>query len=75
MQYIYMEQKQHELSYYRLYLQRLLRELGDSAVDDDNFLDARSSAAEEAFEDARRDGYSVNQAQELAMSVLFEGYS
>lgn len=69
-----MESKKPELSYYRLYLQRVLREQGDTAISDD-FLDERSAAAEEEFEESRRDGLTVDQAQERAMSVLLEGFN
>lgn len=69
-----MESKKRELSYYRLYLQRLLREQGFSAVSDD-LLDGRSEAAEEMFEESRRHGLSVVQSQECAMAVLLEGFN
>lgn len=72
-----MESKKREFSYYRLYLQRLLREQGFSAVSDvsDDLLDGRSEAAEETFEESRRHGLSVVQSQECAMAVLLEGFN
>ena len=71
-----MEMKKRELSYYSLYLQRVRQEQGDAiATVDDDFLDERSAAAEEAFEESRRDGLTVGQAQERAMSVLLDGWA
>ncbi len=64
-----------ELSYYRLYLLRFLREQEDKRANDDEFIDARSDAAEKEYEERRRDGLTVNQAQELAMAVLLEGFN
>ena len=65
-----MESKKPELSYYRLYLQRVMQEIGEPTFDDD-----RAAAAEKAFEESRRDGLTVDQAQERAMSVLLEGFT
>lgn len=62
------------LSYYRLYLQRVIEEQGDASLYDDDFLSERTDAAEEEFENARRDGLTVDQAQERAMSVLLDGF-
>lgn len=64
-----------DLSYYRLYLQRFLQEQGDDSLLNEEFLNERASAAEEEYETARRDGLTVDQAQERAMSVLLEGLS
>ena len=72
---ISMDRNSKELSYYRLSLQRYLQEQGDVSLCNDDFLDARSGAAEEEYENARRDGLTVDQAQERAMSVLFDGLS
>lgn len=63
-----------ELSYYRLYLLRFLKEQEDERANDDEFIDARADAAEIEYEERRRDGLTVNQAQELAMAVLLEGF-
>lgn len=64
-----------ELSYYRLYLLRFLKEQEDERANDDEFIDARTDAAEKEYEDRRRDGLTVDQAQELAMAVLLEGFN
>lgn len=64
-----------ELSYYRLYLLRYLREQEDERATDEEFIDARSDAAEKEYEERRRDGLTVDQAQELAMAVLLEGFN
>lgn len=39
----------------------------------DEVLDDLADAAEEKYENARRDGLTVDQAQELAMAVLVDG--
>ena len=66
-----------EMSYYRRYLQRLKEEWGTGfPVSDpvsDEVLDDLADAAEEKYENARRDGLTVDQAQELAMAVLVDG--
>lgn len=61
-----------EISYYRLYLQRLLKEWGEENRVSEDFLDERADAAEAEYEDARRDGLTVDQAQERAMAVLLD---
>lgn len=63
-----------ELSYYRLYLLRFLKEQENERANDDEFIDARADAAEIEYEERRRDGLTVDQAQELAMAVLLEGF-
>ena len=68
-----MESKKPELSYYRLYLQRVMQEIGEPTFDD-AFVEERVNAAEVEFEDSRRSGLTVDQAQERAMSVLLEGF-
>ena len=62
-----------ELSYYRLYLLRFLKEQEDERANNDEFIDARTDAAEIEYEERRRDGLTVDQAQECAMAVLLEG--
>ena len=62
-----------ELSYYRLYLLHFLKEQEDERVNDDEFIDSRADVAEIEYEERRRDGMTVDQAQELAMAVLLEG--
>ena len=61
-----------EISYYRLYLQRLLKEWDEENRVSEDFLDERADAAETEYEDARRDGLTVDQAQERAMAVLLD---
>ena len=68
-----MESKKPELSYYRLYLQRVMQEIGEPSFDY-AFVDERVNAAEEEFEESRRNGLAVDQAQERAMAVLLEGF-
>lgn len=68
-----MESKKPELSYYRLYLQRVMQEIGEPTFDD-AFVEERVNAAEVEFEESRRNGLTVDQAQERAMSVLLEGF-
>jgi hypothetical protein len=63
-----------ELSYYRLYLLRFLKEQEDERANDDEFIDARADAAEIEYEERRRDGLTVDQAHECAMAVLLEGF-
>ena len=64
-----------ELSYYRLYLLRFLKEQEDERANDDEFIDARADAAEIEYEERRLDGLTVDQAQECAMAVLVAGIS
>lgn len=59
-------------SYYELYLTSLLRRENDTRSKDQEFIENRSEKASQTFADARLDGLSVDQAQELAMSVLTE---
>ena len=62
-----------ELSYYRLYLKKYLVDTDDPRKDVEDFIDSRSELAEKEFQDARRDGLTVDQAQERAIAVLMEG--
>lgn len=63
-----------EMSYYRRYLQHILREWGMENRYSADLLDERANAAEEEYENARREGLTVDQAQELAMVVLLDGF-
>ena len=63
----------NELSYYRLYLKKYLVDTDDPRKDVDDFIDSRSELAEVEFEERRRDGLTVNQAQKRAIAVLMEG--
>lgn len=62
-----------ELSYYRLYLKKYLIDTDDPRKDVDDFIDSRAELAEVEFEEARRDGLTVNQAQERAIAILMDG--
>jgi hypothetical protein len=62
-----------ELSYYRLYLKKYLVDTDDPRKDVDDFIDSRAELAEVEFEEARRDGLTVNQAQERAIAILMDG--
>ena len=61
------------MSYYRRYLQLLKKQYGSGFPIEDDELDERADAAEEENENARRDGLTVDQAQERAMTALLEG--
>ena len=62
-----------ELSYYRLYLKKYLIDTDDPRKDVDDFIDSRAELSEVEIEEARRDGLTVDQAQERAIAVLMEG--
>ena len=61
------------MSYYRRYLELLKRQYGSDFPIEDGKLDELADAAEECYEEARRDGLTVDQAQELAMETLLDG--
>ncbi len=65
--------KPTELSYYGLYLLSYLKENHPDKVHDTAFIDSRSDHAADVFEQARREGYLPEGAQELAMAALLEG--
>ena len=62
-----------ELSYYGMYLRKFLEEIDSPKKDDESFINDRANAAEIEYEERRRDGKSVFEAQECAMSVLVQG--
>lgn len=62
-----------EFSYYSLFLKYYLTEIGDSRRDDSSFIEERAAHAGEVFEESRRDGLNVFQAQERATEALIEG--
>ena len=62
-----------DMTYYGLYLKNYLREQADARADDEDFIAARTSRAEELYEQGRREGLAVWQAQERAMHSLTEG--
>ena len=64
-----------ELSYYGMYLRKFLEEIDSPKKNDENFINERADAAEIEYEERRRDGKSVFEAQECAMAVLVQGIS
>ena len=70
-----MKREQQQLSYYGLYLLRYLLEQHSLKAKDLNFIYNRELLAAETFEQARREGHSVEGAQELAMDALMKGLS
>lgn len=63
----------NEMSYYRLYLKKYLTETNDPRKDVEDFINSRADLAEMEWEECRRDGLTVNQAQECAITVLMDG--
>ena len=61
------------ISYYRRYLQLLKSKFGMGLSLNEEKLDELADAAEQHYEDARREGLTVEQAQELAMEMLMKG--
>jgi len=68
-----MSKSRIEFSYFSLYLKRHLQDIGDSRADDVEFISEYAERAEIEFEESRRDGNTVFDAQEKAMSVLVSG--
>ena len=64
---------QTDFSYYGLYLLDYLRTNRFEQANDEAFIRERADRAAEAYERARREGYSAAGAQELAMRTLTEG--
>ena len=64
-----------ELSYYGMYLRKFLEETDSPKKNDETFINERADAAEIEYEERRRDGLTVDQAQECAMAVLVAGIS
>ena len=67
------EKKRKELSYYHLYLQKHLQENRFEQAGDASFIETRADLAATAYEQARREGYPIEGAQELAMQTLLKG--
>lgn len=63
-----------EFQYTRLYLKKYLIDNYDPKAADDDFINNRGAAAEEAYEKAFRSGLTPNQAKEVAIKVLMEGF-
>ena len=59
-----------EMNYYKLYLEKVLLDNDLAKRYGKAFVEARSEQASESYELKRRNGYTVEQAQEVAMSVL-----
>ena len=64
-----------EFQYTRLYLKKYLVDNDDPRKDDADFINSRGAEAEEAYEKAFLSGLTPNQAKEIAMKVLMEGFS
>ena len=62
-----------ELDYYELYLLDYLRQHKFSQQHDRDFIRTRADEAAETYEQERRNGHSMDQAQELAMTALTKG--
>ena len=65
---------QVEFQYTRLYLKKYLVDNDDPRADNADFINSRGAEAEEAYEKAFLSGYTPNQAREVAMNVLMEGF-
>ena len=63
-----------EASYYGLYLLKYLKDTEDPLQHDHDVMNSRADDAAGAFEGERRAGATVDQAQEVAMRVLMDGF-
>ena len=64
-----------DISYWALYLKKYLADEDDPCKDDDAFIDARAELAAATMEETRlKEGLTVNQAEERAITVLMEGF-
>ena len=68
-----MTQRKKEFSYYRLRLESYLKDYHPERLADEAFIRDRSDVAEQAYEDAFRQGYPVLEAGYMATEVLFAG--
>ncbi|MGJ1361163.1 DUF1896 domain-containing protein [Sphingobacterium spiritivorum] len=68
-----MDTQQKDLSYFRLRLQELLKSSFPEKAYDQKFIDQRSSWAANAYEGAFRSGNAIQQCDEIANYILFEG--
>ncbi len=71
--YYFMKEPRIELSYYALYLIEYLRENHPDKANNHNLISERADRASELFEQLRREGKSVDAAQESAMAELLRG--
>lgn len=65
--------EQKELSYYGLYLLSYLKENHPDIATDKTFIESRSALAADTYEQARKEEYTPEGAQELAMAALLQG--
>lgn len=63
-----------EFQYTRLYLKKYLVDNDDPKAEDANFINSRGAEAEKTYEKAFLSGLTPNQAREVAMNVLMEGF-
>ncbi|HAY3551858.1 TPA: DUF1896 domain-containing protein [Elizabethkingia meningoseptica] len=68
-----MDTQQKDLSYFRLRLQELSNLSFPKKANDQKFIDQRSSWASNAYEGAFRSGNPIEQCNEIANYILFEG--
>ncbi len=68
-----MNTQQKDLSYFKLRLQELLNSTFPEKSLNQKFIDQRSSLAANAYEEAFRSGNSIEQCNEIANYILFEG--
>lgn len=68
-----MDTQQKNLSYFRLRLQELSNLSFPEKANDQKFIDQRSSWASNAYEGAFRSGNPIEQCNEIANYILFEG--
>ncbi|RRJ89815.1 DUF1896 domain-containing protein [Paenimyroides tangerinum] len=68
-----MDTQQKDLSYFKLRLQELLNTSFPEKAFDTKFIDQRSSWAANAYEGAFQSGNSIEQCNEIANYILFEG--
>lgn len=65
--------REEELSFYFLYLKTYLTSYSFAGVTD-TFIHLRAELAEEAYENARRNGAEVDEAHAVSMAVLLDGF-
>ena len=68
-----MDTQQKDLSYFRLRLQELLNTSFPEKANDQKFVEQRSSWAANAYEGAFSSGNAIEQCNEIANYILFEG--
>lgn len=65
--------REEELSFYYLYLKNYLASYRFEGITE-TMMRARAEKAEETYENARRNGAEVDEAHELSMAALLEGF-